>query len=198
MDDQNKKLTTQTPVTSNSDDSNLPATQQSIKVYEVDMWKVKGVKPGDATQAQRTIEALMKANLRTRLAAHGLEHQGYEIEKLTVNQSFSNLSGKVSEIAVSEDATAVYELVQKAALGPGAQVVEASIDDKSLVKTELINDLAEVRESGDMEDLLQRIEMTVVQRQEQPKQLEADTAPEELPVTSTNSIFNNWVTLDRK
>lgn len=171
------------------DDNNLPAAASVNKVYEVDIWRVKEVAPGDAKQAQATIEALMKANLRTRLAAHGLEYQGYEIEKLAINQQFSDLSGKVAEIAVSEEATAVYELVEKPLLGPGTQPLEEAANTVSLVKIETMTDVANIGQSNE-EDLLKRIEMTVVQRKEQPKQIEEGN--------SNVSIFSDWVTLEDK
>lgn len=176
------------------DQKQLPTPTSTKKVYEVDIWRVKEVKTGDAKQAQATIEALMKANLRTRLAAHGLEYQGYEIEKLTVNQQFTDLSGKVAEIAVSEEATAVYELVEKPALGSGSKPLKEAVETVSLVKSEVVTDM--VNSGGAVtEDLWKRIEMTVVQRQEQPKQIEevSSAAP-----TNNVSIFNDWVTLESK
>lgn len=155
------------------DSSNLSVNSNKGDEYDVDIWWVKDVKPGDAKQAEKTMKALLNAGLKPRLVAHALEKgHGYEIESLITCQRFSNINGKMGELAASETAVGVYEVVEKVSLESGEKTVEKMVQEEGLIKAKVVNDLEQSRNKSG--EVLQKIEMTVVIKQEPSKQITDD------------------------
>ncbi|MFA5932806.1 MAG: hypothetical protein WCV81_00900 [Microgenomates group bacterium] len=151
-------------------DDTLPAVTSDSEEYDVDIWWVKDVKPGDAKQAEKTMRALLNAGLKPRLVAHALEKgHGYEIESLITRQKFINLDGKMGELAATDQVVGAYEVVEKLTLGMGEQTVEEMVQEEGLIRAKVVTNIEQIRDQS--QEQIQKIEMTVVIKQEPPKQI---------------------------
>lgn len=157
-----------------NDDSQLSVKVEKTEEYDVDIWWVKDVKAGDAIQAEKTMKALLNAGLKPRLVAHGLEKgHGYEIESLVTRQRFTNLNGKMGELAASEKVVGAYEVVERLSLGFGEKTVEEIVQEEGLIKAKVVTDIEQIRDQKG--EVLQKIEMTVVIKEEPTKQIIDDS-----------------------
>ena len=172
-------------VSGQTDDTNAVIPASSGETYEVDLWWVKDVKPGDAKQAEATMKALLNAGLKPRLVAAALERgHGYEIETMATKQKFSNISpSTMGELAASEGAVGAYEVVERLALTAGEKPLEEMVQEEGLIKAEVVTDLEIKRQQENP----QKIEMTVVVKREPPKQL-ADSAGDFVRIEDWKSL----------